>query len=116
MYIGNITADRRNINIKRSFRIVGQISFVLNTRDNGYDSKDNYKLIVMFKNHQDTNEQYQLQEEKFDRLFGGWERGLTESVETEKGKSAIIKYNRYEINGSQLVFDLTDCKKNQLMN
>ena len=114
MYIGNITADRRNINIKRSFRIVGQISFVLNTRDNGYDSKDNYKLIVMFKNHQDTNEQYQLQEEKFDRLFGGWERGLTESVETEKGKSAIIKYNRYEINGSQLVFDLTDCKKKSI--
>lgn len=26
-YVGKITADRRNINIKRSFRIVGQISF-----------------------------------------------------------------------------------------
>ena len=33
-YVGKITADRRNINIKRSFRIVGQISFVLNSRDN----------------------------------------------------------------------------------
>ena len=32
-YVGKITADRRNINIKRSFRIVGQISFVLNSRD-----------------------------------------------------------------------------------
>ena len=70
MYIGKITADRRNINIKRSFRIVGQIAFVLNARDNGYDSQDNDKVIVMFKNHQDTNEQYQLQEEKFEKLFG----------------------------------------------
>lgn len=39
-YVGKITADRRNINIKRSFRIVGQISFVLNSRDNGYDPQD----------------------------------------------------------------------------
>ena len=44
-----ITADRRNINIKRSFRIVGQISFVLNSRDNGYDPQDNHQLVVMFK-------------------------------------------------------------------
>ena len=29
-------------------------------------------------------------------------------------KSAIIMYNRYEINGSQLVFDLTDCKKKSI--
>ena len=40
----------------------------------------------MFKNHQDDNKQYQLQEEKFENLFGGWEIGLTEAVEKEKGK------------------------------
>lgn len=54
-YVGKITADRRNINIKRSFRIVGQISFVLNSRDNGYDPQDNHQLVVMFKNHQDDS-------------------------------------------------------------
>ena len=85
-YVGKISADRRNINIKRSFRIVGQMSFVLNSRDNGYDPQDNHKLVVMFKNHQDDNKQYQLQEEKFENLFGGWEIGLTEAVEKEKGK------------------------------
>ena len=68
-YVGKITADRRNINIKRSFRIVGQISFVLNSRDNGYDPQDNHQLVVMFKNHQDDNKQYQLQEEKFENLL-----------------------------------------------
>ena len=113
-YVGKITADRRNINIKRSFRIVGQISFVLNSRDNGYDPQDNHQLVVMFKNHQDDNKQYQLQEEKFENLFGGWEIGLTEAVEKEKGKSAIIKYDKYEINGGQLIFNLIDCEKKSI--
>ena len=49
-YVGKLLTDRRNINIKRSFRIVGQISFVLNSRDNGYDPQDNHQLVVMFKN------------------------------------------------------------------
>lgn len=113
-YVGKITADRRNINIKRSFRTVGQISFVLNSRDNGYDPQDNHQLVVMFKNHQDDNKQYQLQEEKFENLFGGWEIGLTEAVEKEKGKSAIIKYDKYEINGGQLIFNLIDCEKKSI--
>ena len=65
----------------------------------------------MFKNHQDDNKQYQLQEEKFENLFGGWEIGLTEAVEKEKGKSAIIKYDKYEINGGHLIFNLIDCSK-----
>ena len=39
--------------------------------------QDNHQLVVMFKNHQDDNKQYQLQEEKFENLFGGWEIGLT---------------------------------------
>ena len=45
-YVGKITADRRNINIKRSFRIVGQMSFVLNSRDNGYDPQDNHHIVA----------------------------------------------------------------------
>lgn len=68
----------------------------------------------MFKNHQDDNKQYQLQEEKFENLFGGWEIGLTEAVEKEKGKSAIIKYDKYEINGGQLIFNLIDCEKKSI--
>ena len=113
-YVGKITADRRNINIKRSFRIVGQMSFLLNSRDNGYDPQDNHKLVIMFKNHQEDNKQYQLQEEKFENLFGGWEKGLTEAVETEKGKSAIIKYDKCEINDGQLIFNLIDCEKKSI--
>ena len=64
--------------------------------------------------HQDDNKQYQLQEEKFENLFGGWEIGLTEAVEKEKGKSAIIKYDKYEINGGQLIFNLIDCEKKSI--
>ena len=90
------------------------MSFVLNSRDNGYDPQDNHQLVVMFKNHQDDNKQYQLQEEKFENLFGGWEIGLTEAVEKEKGKSAIIKYDKYEINGGQLIFNLIDCEKKSI--
>lgn len=89
-------------------------SVVLNSRDNGYDPQDNHQLVVMFKNHQDDNKQYQLQEEKFENLFGGWEIGLTEAVEKEKGKSAIIKYDKYEINGGQLIFNLIDCEKKSI--
>lgn len=113
-YVGKITVDRRNINIKRSFRIVGQMFFLLNSRDNGYDPQDNHKLIIMFKNHQEDNKQYQLQEEKFENLFGGWEKGLTEAVETEKGKSAIIKYDKFEINDDRLIFNLIDCEKKSI--
>lgn len=113
-YIGKVSADRRNINIKRSFKIEGQLSFVLNSRDKGYDAQDNHKLVVMFKNHQDANKQYQLQEEKFENLFGGWEVGLTESVEKEKNKSAIIKYDKYEIEGSKIIFNLIDCENKSI--
>lgn len=35
IYVGKITADKRNINIKRSFRIIGRMSFVLNSIDYG---------------------------------------------------------------------------------
>lgn len=114
IYIGKITADRRNINIKRSFRIIGQLTFVLNSRENGYDPQDNDNLVVMFKNHQEGNKQYQLQEERFENLFGGWEIGLTESVETEKRKSAIIKYDKYEVNDSQLILNLVDCENKSI--
>ena len=31
-YLSKITPDRRNINIKRSFKIDGRLSFILNTR------------------------------------------------------------------------------------
>ncbi len=66
-------------------------------------------LVVMFKNHQDDNKQYQLQEEKFEKFVWWLEIGLTEAVVKEKGKSANIKYDKYEINGGQLIFNLIDC-------
>lgn len=108
-YISTITADRRNKNIKRSFKIIGKLMFVQTRSYGNYDSVDNSKLVVMFENHQNDNQQYQLQEERFDNLFGGWEKGLTESVETEKGKSAIIQYSNYEVEGNQLIMEITDC-------
>lgn len=114
-YISEITADRRNINVKRSFKIVGRISFIGNSGfDRFLDSADNSKLIVMFNNHQANNVQYQLQEERFDNLFGGWEQGLTESIETEKGKSAIIQYANYEVMGNQLILEIEDCENKSI--
>ena len=67
---------------------------------------------MMFKNHMNDNQDFLLQEERFDNLFGGWEQGLTESVETEKRKSAIIQYTNYEVEGSQLIVEITECKIN----
>ena len=109
VYIGQVTADRRNINIKRGFRVKGKLTFVMSSYGKNYDPLDNNKLVIMFKNHQENNEQYRIQEERFDKLFGGWEKGLTESVETEKGKSAIIEYTDYVVDGNQLIIDVSDC-------
>ena len=113
-YLSKITPDRRNINIKRSFKIDGRLSFILNTRSRGYDSANNAELLVMFKNHMNDNQDFLLQEERFDNLFGGWEQGLTESVETEKRKSAIIQYTNYEVEGSQLIIEITECKNKSI--
>ena len=113
-YVSRVTADRRNINIKRGFKIRGRLTFVMGRDERNYDPLDNDKLLIMFKNHQDDDEQYRIQEERFDKLFSGWERGLTESVETEKGKSAVIEYSGYDVDGNQLVIDVSDCKNRSI--
>lgn len=43
-YISTITADRRNKNIKRSFKIIGKLMFVQTRSYGNYDSVDNSKL------------------------------------------------------------------------
>lgn len=114
LYISKITPDRRNINIKRSFKIDGRLLFVLNINDRGYDSANNAELLIKFKNNMNDNQDFLLQEERFDKLFFGWEQGLTESVETEKGKSAIIKYTNYEVIGDKLFIEIIECENKSI--
>ena len=109
--ISEVTVDRRNINLKRSFKIDGKLSFV----DSQYRrrqpvAKDNAKLLVMFRNRREENEFYREKEEKFDKLFGSWEIGLEESVKSEKEKAAKIHYTKYSIEDKLIVLEVDNCE------
>ena len=85
--INEVASDRRNINIRRSFKFDGKLSFKdARFRNSCSDGKDNGKLLVMFKNRREENELYKEREEKFDNLFGSWQEGLEESITSEKRK------------------------------
>ena len=108
--INEIAVDRRNINIKRGFKIEGKIDFIdsrfkYSTRV----GKDNAKLLVMFVNKQSEKDQYKVREEKFDKLFGEWEKGLNESVESEKEKVGKITYENYKLDNGYLIIDVSEC-------
>ena len=105
--ISEITVDKRNINLKRSFKIEGKLTFI----DSQYKrreqvAKDNAKLLVMFQNRREENEQYREKEEKFDKLFGSWEIGLEESVKSEKEKAAKIHYTNFSIEDKSILLDV----------
>lgn len=108
--INEIATDHRNINIRRSFKIDGKLSF----RDSRYknscrDGKDNGKLLIMFKNRSEENELYKEREEKFDKLFGNWQEGLEESIISEKDKVAKIVYSESDIKNGQIVLEVDEC-------
>ena len=108
--INEIAVDRRNINIKRGFKIEGKIDFIdsrfkYSTRV----GKDNAKLLIMFVNKQSEKDQYKVREEKFDKLFGEWEKGLNESVESEKEKVGKITYENYKLDNGYLIIDVSEC-------
>lgn len=108
--IYEIAVDRRNINIRRSFKIDGRLTF----RDCRYksscrDGKDNGKLMVMFKNRCEENELYREREEKFDKLFGSWQEGLEESIVSEKDKVAKIVYSESYIEKGQIIIEVDEC-------
>lgn len=112
-YIGEITADRRNINIKRSFKINGTIEFHIDI-DSGMIG-DNNRLFNMFKNHQADNRQERIREEKFDDLFEQWEEGLREAIQTEKNNSAILKYSRdFQITDNQIILNVDECENKSI--
>lgn len=108
--INEVATDRRNINIRRSFKFDGRLSF----RDSRIKSscregKDNGKLLVMFKNRREENELYKEREEKFDNLFGNWQEGLEESISSEKGKAAQIVYSNSYIESGRIIIEIDDC-------
>jgi serine/threonine protein kinase len=108
--INEIAIDRRNINIKRSFKIDGKLSF-LDSRYKNYNQerRDNGKLLIMFKNRREENELYRDREEKFDRLFGNWQSGIEESIISEKDKVAKIIYSASYITNNQIVLEVDEC-------
>ena len=113
--ISEIAVDRRNINLKRSFKIEGKITFVdARYRRQVLVEKDNGKLLVMFKNRREENEQYRIREEKFEDLFGSWQKGLEESVKNEKEKVARLLYSNYEVMGNGIIIDVDECQKKSI--
>lgn len=113
--INEVATDHRNINIRRSFKIDGKLSF----RDSLFksscrDGKDNGKLLVMFKNRRDENEFYKEREEKFDNLFGNWQEGLEESIASEKEKAAQIVYSNSYIENGQIIIEMDDCRNKSI--
>lgn len=110
MKISEIAVDHRNINIRRSFKIEGRLSFyVSGSRYIHRGSTDNKKLLIMFKNRREENEVYREREEKFDELFGSWQEGLEESVQSEKDKAAKIVYSESYIQDGNIVLELEEC-------
>lgn len=106
--IFEVTSDKRNIYLKRSFQIPGTLSFSMNA-SNISDTKDNRKLAVLFKNSESEYEQFRLQEENFERLFSKWEQGLQESIETERSKAAFLEYTpSIEVTKNQLILEITN--------
>lgn len=108
--IDEVASDRRNINIRRSFKFDGKLSFKdARFRSSCSDGKDNGKLLVMFKNRREENELYKEREEKFDNLFGSWQEGLEESITSEKEKVANIVYSNSYIENGRIVIEMDDC-------
>lgn len=113
--IAEVAADHRNINIRRSFKIEGRISFYGSALKNtAYRGKDNKKLWVMFKNRREENEHYREREEKFDELFGNWQEGLEESIVSEKEKVAKIIYSESHIDNGHIVLEVDECQNKSI--
>lgn len=110
MKISEVATDHRNINIRRSFKIEGKLSFFDSRfRYTSHTGKDNKKLRIMFKNRCEENERFREREEKFDKLFGSWQEGLEESIISEKDKVAKIIYSESYIDNGQIVLEVDEC-------
>lgn len=108
--VNEVTVDRRNINVRRSFRIEGKISFTdARFKYSNQYRNDNGKLLVLFKNKCEENEVYKEKEERFEKLFGNWQKGLEESVVSEKDKVAKIVYAAAFFENNQIIFEVTEC-------
>lgn len=115
MKIAEVATDHRNINIRRSFKIEGKLSFYDSRfRYTCRNGKDNKKLWIMFKNRREENERYREREEKFDKLFGRWQDGLEESIISEKDKVAKIVYSESYIENGQIILEVNECKNKSI--
>lgn len=109
--IKSVAIDRKNINVRRSFLIDGKITFIDSRHYKSISQKnDNAKLIVMFKNRRDDNELYRKKEERFEELFGDWQKGLEESIISEKDKVAKIEYSSSKFENNQIILEVTECE------
>ena len=92
IYVSEVTADKRNFNIKRGFKIQGKFVFHASHSLSSIPVTDNPKLVVMFNNHLVDDQLYRNREEKFEEMFSLWEQGLKESIESEKNSAATLTY------------------------
>lgn len=109
-----IAIDRRNINIRRSFKLDGKLSFKDLRSKSFRDENDNRKLLVMFKNRREENEMYREKEEKFDNLYGNWQSGLDESIKSEKDKVAKILYNESYFEKNLIILEVEECQNKSI--
>lgn len=114
-YVSELSADKRNYNIKRGFKIQGKFVFYSSHYLSTYTTADNSKLVVIFNNYLADNELYREREEKFEEMFSLWEQGLTESIESEKNRAAKLTYNsKYQISDKHLILEIEDCQNKTL--
>ena len=115
IYVSEVTADKRNFNIKRGFKIQGKFVFHASHSLSSIPVADNPKLVVMFNNHLVDDQLYRNREEKFEEMFSLWEQGLKESIESEKNSAATLTYNPdYQILNNHLVLEIEDCQNKTL--
>lgn len=103
--IRDLPVDRRNWNIRKSFRIDGTLDFSESGKGSSI-SPDNKKLWIMFQNHLNEFSSSRVKEELFDDLFGAWQKGIDEAVKNEEDKVGKINYTSWEIIDKELVLKL----------
>jgi serine/threonine protein kinase len=112
--INEVAVDRRNGNIKRSFKIESELEFFPANSSTLRASADNKKLWVQFQNHTNEHSSSREQEDLFDELFGGWQKGLEEAIKTEKDKVGKIYYTNGEIIDKELILSLDKYENNSI--
>ncbi|MDF2855378.1 MAG: Superfamily and helicase and helicase subunit [Neobacillus sp.] len=113
-----ISIDKRVSNQKRGILVSGKISFLnlndLNKSKLVLSRSNNINLKILLKNYHDQTFETRKRDELFDELFGGWQKGLEESINNEKLKVGRVVFSDYEINDRKLIVTVEEYFNNSI--